>query len=71
MDDYISGDDLADVKLVRLVGSIVDKADIIDGKVDVNENGVIDSNDDRADVLWASFTSTRRSEWISSTAWWT
>jgi hypothetical protein len=42
---------LADVKLVRLVGSIVDKADIIDGKVDVNENGVIESSDDRDDVL--------------------
>ena len=45
------GDDANDVKLVELVGSIVDKVDIIDGRVDVTENGAVDNADDVADVL--------------------
>jgi hypothetical protein len=43
--------DRSDIKLVKLVGSVVDKVDIVDGQVDVTESGTIDTADDLADVL--------------------
>jgi hypothetical protein len=38
-------DDATDIRLVRLVGSVVDQVDIIDGQVDTNEDGIIDDQD--------------------------
>jgi hypothetical protein len=44
-------DDATDIRLVRLVNSVVDQVDMIDGLVDVTEGGVINTADDAADIL--------------------
>jgi hypothetical protein len=63
-------DDASDVKLVKLVGSLVDRVDIIDGQVDVTQSGAISSGDDLT-MFSCSSTTLHRSGWTSSTAGWT